>query len=273
MIRKLFLLSVFSGCCLAISSEVFAAGHGITYNDSRFASAVDAVMAYLEGSFGAMIMAAAGIATVICAAFGQYRLALSLLVVAVGAFALRSLVSTFFNDASLDGGNNAPMAVVRMESDGAPPPEVPEAQVFEQGDGVEIYTEAGTKVRVFEDGTVASVDPIGERGTTVVVRHLGVRSSVYGHLGKTTVQKGQSLKSGDVLGTVGTTGLPKEEKPRLYFELKAGKKGQPIKELYPTVVIGEGGEVQDPQFLTQKLLGENAPVGTAVQPSVQMERF
>ena len=43
-------------------------------------------------------MVAAGLGTIISAAFGQYRAALALLVVAIGAFILRSLVTTFFND-------------------------------------------------------------------------------------------------------------------------------------------------------------------------------
>ena len=68
------------------------------YNDMRVANAVNAILTYLEGSFGALVMAAAGIGAILSAAFGQYRAALSLMVVAVGAFILRSLMSTFFND-------------------------------------------------------------------------------------------------------------------------------------------------------------------------------
>jgi hypothetical protein len=43
-------------------------------------------------------MAASGVGAIMSAAFGQYKAALSLMVVAVGAFILRSLISTFFND-------------------------------------------------------------------------------------------------------------------------------------------------------------------------------
>ena len=55
-------------------------------------------MTYLEGSFGALVMAAAGIGAIMSAAFGQFKASLSLMVVAVGAFILRSLMGTFFND-------------------------------------------------------------------------------------------------------------------------------------------------------------------------------
>lgn len=69
----------------------------ITYNAVRVDSAVRTVLSYLEGSFGALIMVASGVGAILSSAFGQYRAALGLLVVAVGAFILRSLVSTFFS--------------------------------------------------------------------------------------------------------------------------------------------------------------------------------
>jgi hypothetical protein len=73
-------------------------GAGINYNTERITNAVNAIMTYLEGSFGALIMASAGVGAIMSAAFGQYKASLSLLVVAVGSFILRSLMSTFFND-------------------------------------------------------------------------------------------------------------------------------------------------------------------------------
>ena len=72
-----------------------------TYNDSRLAGALNQILAYIEGTFGAMVMVACGLGAILSSAFGQYRAALGLLVVAVGAFILRSLVSTFFNDANI----------------------------------------------------------------------------------------------------------------------------------------------------------------------------
>lgn len=75
-----------------------SSGAGINYNTERITNAVNAIMTYLEGSFGALIMASAGVGAIMSAAFGQYKASLSLLVVAVGSFILRSLMSTFFND-------------------------------------------------------------------------------------------------------------------------------------------------------------------------------
>jgi hypothetical protein len=72
-----------------------------TYNDDRVAESVDVILTYINGTFGALVMVSAGIGAILSSAFGQYRAALGLLVVAVGSFILRSLVSTWFNDANL----------------------------------------------------------------------------------------------------------------------------------------------------------------------------
>lgn len=73
----------------------------IQYNDQRFAEAANAILSYLEGSFGALVMVVAGLIAIISAAFGQYRAAMGCLIIAVGAFVLRSFVSTFFNDGNI----------------------------------------------------------------------------------------------------------------------------------------------------------------------------
>ncbi|RMG44024.1 MAG: hypothetical protein D6719_02580 [Candidatus Dadabacteria bacterium] len=71
------------------------------YNDTRLAESANIILTHIEGSFGILVMVAAGIGAILSSAFGQYRAALSLLVVAVGAFILRSIISTFFNDQHL----------------------------------------------------------------------------------------------------------------------------------------------------------------------------
>lgn len=75
--------------------------YGNSVNDARIQGAVQAIMQYLEGSFGALIMAASGVGAIMAAAFGQYKAALSLMVVAVGSFILRNLINTFFNNSGL----------------------------------------------------------------------------------------------------------------------------------------------------------------------------
>lgn len=85
-----------------LATESLAQRH-IQYNDTRITQSVNAILTYLEGSFGALVMVAAGLGAILSAAFGQYRAALGCLVVAVGAFILRSFVATFFNDAGIQG--------------------------------------------------------------------------------------------------------------------------------------------------------------------------
>jgi hypothetical protein len=96
---------------VGLSHESFANGTGAIngqadFDDARIANAVQTVMRYLEGSFGALIMAASGIAAIGSAAFGQYKAAMSCMVVAVGAFILRSMMNTFFNVQSLAADSN-----------------------------------------------------------------------------------------------------------------------------------------------------------------------
>jgi len=70
------------------------------YNSERIDMAVARIFTYLEGSFGVLVMVASGLGAILSSAFGQYRAALGCLVVAVGAFILRSFASTFFNTES-----------------------------------------------------------------------------------------------------------------------------------------------------------------------------
>ncbi len=71
--------------------------HDAIYNETAIAQAVNILLTYLEGSFGSLVMVGAGIAAILSSAFGQYRASLNCLVVAIGAFILRSVMATFFN--------------------------------------------------------------------------------------------------------------------------------------------------------------------------------
>ncbi len=78
------------------------------------------ILLYLtEGDFGALVMVIAGVSTIIASAFGAFRAAQALLVVACAAFILRSLVDIWFNGqlnsmtpqqcaGQLGGGGNPP---------------------------------------------------------------------------------------------------------------------------------------------------------------------
>lgn len=102
-LRLQFILTLIGITLLALglNHEASAYTPVARYNDDRIAESVDIILTYINGTFGALVMVSAGIAAILSSAFGQYRAALGLLVVAVGSFILRSLISTWFNDENL----------------------------------------------------------------------------------------------------------------------------------------------------------------------------
>ena len=94
-------------CCLFLGDPLFVnsalAGGGplgsfssASFDDTLIRSAVGNLLELIEGAFGALLMVGSGLVALIYAAMGNYRTALSMLIVAVSAFILRSLVSLFF---------------------------------------------------------------------------------------------------------------------------------------------------------------------------------
>ena len=59
------------------------------------------IMELLEGPFGALMAIVAGLAAVVAASMGGYKLAVSCLVIACGSYIVRSLVLLFFGDSVL----------------------------------------------------------------------------------------------------------------------------------------------------------------------------
>ncbi len=71
-----------------------------------------------------------------------------------------------------------------------------------------------------QNGIVLLADNLGIYGNTVVLDHgLGV-FSLYGHLSAITVQKGQTVKAGEVVGQTGETGLAGGD--HLHFSIMVG---------------------------------------------------
>ena len=95
-------------CAQDTAGGLNVADYAPNANFGRMDNMIGIIMALIEGRFGVLIMLCAGIAAIISSAFGQYRAALSLLVVALGAFILRTLVTVFFNTQGIgqDGGGD-----------------------------------------------------------------------------------------------------------------------------------------------------------------------
>ncbi len=72
--------------------------------------------------------------------------------------------------------------------------------------GILLSTLPGTPVACAKDGTVVFRGYVAGLGNTVVVRHAYDYLTVYGHLASVSVNCGDSLSRGDVIGTAGTSG-------------------------------------------------------------------
>ncbi|SHG30311.1 Peptidase family M23 [Bittarella massiliensis (ex Durand et al. 2017)] len=88
--------------------------------------------------------------------------------------------------------------------------------------GIDIKAEAGAQVKACQNGKVTSVRDDDIWGTVVEIQFEGGATGIYKSLSqKVTVKEGQTLKSGDVIGTVAQS-IPGESKlgTHLHFELK-----------------------------------------------------
>ncbi len=89
-------------------------------------------------------------------------------------------------------------------------------------DGINISAPKGTPVSAANNGVVAHAgNQVAGLGNIVLIKHANGYMSVYTHLDEIKVKKGQEVKAGDKVGTVGKTGNVKE--PQLHFEIRNGK--------------------------------------------------
>lgn len=85
-------------------------------------------------------------------------------------------------------------------------------------DGVDLAAPAGTPIRATSDGVVERAAWTGGYGLMVEVNHGQGTETLYGHMERMAVSAGQSVKKGDVLGYVGSTGL--STGPHLHYEVR-----------------------------------------------------
>ncbi len=84
-------------------------------------------------------------------------------------------------------------------------------------EGIDLAAPRGTPVFACADGSVenSGVDPV--YGNFIILRHEGGRESLYGHLQTIQIELHQKVKSGSIIGTVGSTG--QSTGPHLHFEI------------------------------------------------------
>jgi murein DD-endopeptidase MepM/ murein hydrolase activator NlpD len=96
----------------------------------------------------------------------------------------------------------------------------PILQDWRQHRGVDYGAPSGTAVRTVADGVVDFAGWKNGYGNVVSVKHGKDRSTVYAHLSRIDVRRGQSIEQGSRIGAVGATGWATG--PHLHFEFKVG---------------------------------------------------
>ncbi len=92
--------------------------------------------------------------------------------------------------------------------------------------GVDIDAKFGDPVVATADGVVKKTGWQGSYGKTVVLQHEDGFETIYGHLSKISVEEGQKVKVGEVIGKAGNTG--RSTGTHLHYEvLKDGQRVNP----------------------------------------------
>lgn len=89
-------------------------------------------------------------------------------------------------------------------------------------DGINIAAARGTVVKAAENGIIAYTgNQIEGYGNLILIKHDGGWTTAYAHINEISVQKGQQVKVGQKIGTVGSTGSVST--PQLHFEIRKGR--------------------------------------------------
>lgn len=129
----------------------------------------------------------------------------------------------------------------------------PILQNWRQHAGVDYGAPSGTSVRTVADGVVEFAGWKNGYGNVVSVKHGKDRSTVYAHLSRIDVRKGQAIDQGSRIGAVGSTGWATG--PHLHFEFKVGgaqRDPATIAALADTVALTPGSR-RDFSQLTQSV--------------------
>jgi murein DD-endopeptidase MepM/ murein hydrolase activator NlpD len=97
--------------------------------------------------------------------------------------------------------------------------------------GLDIAAPYGSSIHAALDGRVTFVGWKGGYGKAVIIEHPNGYETLYGHCSTILVDRGQTVKKGDRIAKVGTTGV--SNGPHVHFELKKnGKRTNPESVLY-----------------------------------------
>ena len=83
--------------------------------------------------------------------------------------------------------------------------------------GIDLRASTGTKVYAANAGEVTTSGYSSAWGNYIIINHGGGYTTLYAHLSRRNVSKGQKVKQGDVIGLSGNTGY--STGPHLHFEI------------------------------------------------------
>lgn len=93
--------------------------------------------------------------------------------------------------------------------------------------GIDFSAPTGTPIYATGDGKIEKAKYVRGYGRRVIINHGYGHKTLYAHMSKIEVKRGQKVKRGELIGLVGSTGL--SSGPHLHYEvIKNGQKVNPI---------------------------------------------
>ena len=132
--------------------------------------------------------------------------------------------------------------------------------------GIDIANRIGTPIYAFTDGVVEEAGPATGFGLWVVLRHPDGTRSVYGHVNRMFVQKGQTVRAGEEIAEVGNRGH--STGPHLHLEIwdADGTKINPLPWLRKHGITFDGsGNAAPSDGTLSKVVGIDPPAPTLPQ--------
>ncbi len=115
----------------------------------------------------------------------------------------------------------------------------PVKKVVRHHNGVDLAAPHYSHVRAVLEGRVVFADSYAGFGKLVTIKHADGYISLYGHLAEVSVNPGQKVNAGEIIGRVGSTGLATG--PHLHFEWRQnGKSIDPLK-VFPALASQAAG--------------------------------
>lgn len=113
--------------------------------------------------------------------------------------------------------------------------------------GTDLAAPTGTPVHTIGDGVVDFAGVQNGYGNVVYVKHANQHETVYAHLSRIDVRKGQSVSQGQTIGAVGQTGWATG--PHLHFEFRVnGKQVDPMTTALRSEAAAPVAAAQRPAF-------------------------